>query len=55
MRHDADRRRRRRRVDDARRRRDALLGGRALLECGTPEIPGGHARCYQQAEPQRIE
>jgi hypothetical protein len=55
MRHEADRRRLRRRVDDPGRGRQALLGGRRRLEGGTPEVPGGHTRCYEQAKPQRIE
>jgi len=42
-------------LDDMRADRDALLGRRARLEGGTPEVPGGHARCNEQAEPQRIE
>ncbi len=55
MRHDVDRWRCRRRVDDARRGRNALLGRRGRLEGGTPEVPGGHTRCHEQAKPQRIE
>jgi hypothetical protein len=55
MRHEADRRRRRRRVENPGRGRQALLGGPRRLEGGTPEIPGGHARRYEQAKPQRIE
>jgi hypothetical protein len=55
MRGDPHDRRRRRLLDDARRGGDALLGRRARLERGTPEVPGGHARRYEQAEPQRIE
>jgi hypothetical protein len=43
------------RLRDARRRGDVLLGRRARLEGGTPEIPGGHARRNEQAKPQRIE
>jgi len=55
MRHDVDSGRRRRRVEDTRRGRNALLGRRGRLERGTPEVPGGHARRYEQAKPQRIE
>jgi hypothetical protein len=42
-------------LDDARAGCQVLLGGRARLERGTPEVPGGHARCDEQAKPQRIE
>jgi hypothetical protein len=52
---DPDDGRRRRLLDDARRRGHAVLGRRARLEGRTPEIPGGHARRYEQAKPQRIE
>jgi hypothetical protein len=52
---DADRRGRRRRMDDPGRGRQTLLDGRGRFEGGTPEVPGGHARRYEQAKPQRIE
>jgi hypothetical protein len=55
MGHEADGRRRRCLLDDRRRRCNALFRRRARLEGGTPEIPGGHARRYEQAKPQRIE
>jgi hypothetical protein len=52
---DPDNRWDRRLLDDARIRRDSFLGRGARLERGAPEIPGGDARCNEQAEPQRIE
>jgi hypothetical protein len=42
-------------MDDPGRGRQALLDGRRRFEGGTPEVPGGDARRYEQAKPQRIE